>query len=82
MAESTKGIHEMRRTHKIKKAVHRENETATKNKLHNKSYPKTVPLSSLIQIGSLLLLLAGNDYSDDWKQFDQLLRQFYDGGIL
>ena len=54
--------------------------TAKKNSL-SKSYPKAIPLSSCIQIGSLLLSLAGNEQAEDWRGFQQLLTQFYNGGL-
>ena len=56
---------------------------ATRNKQHVKSYPKTIPLSSPnVQIGELLiLLLTGNGQPDGWWQFEQLLHQFYAGGV-
>lgn len=68
----------------IKKAVLLQTETARNNKQHNESYLKAVLLSSLtIQIGEiLLLLLAGNGQPDGWQQLEQLLREFYGGGIL
>jgi hypothetical protein len=58
--------------------------TAKKNEQHNRAYPKTVPLSSLKeQIGQLLLLLlTGNEQPDAWQQFERLLRQVYEGGVL
>ena len=57
---------------------------AKKNKRHNRHYQKGRPLSNLkIQISQLLLLLlAGNEQPDGWQQFDQLLRQVYEGGVL
>ena len=57
---------------------------AIQNKQRNQAYPKAVPLSSLkIKIGELLLLLlGGHTEPDGWRQFEQLLRQFYDGGVL
>jgi hypothetical protein len=66
----------------IKKAVHRANETAKNNKLHNEAYHKAVPLSSL-KIGEILLLLVtGHGKPDGWELFDQLLHRFYDGSLL
>lgn len=55
--------------------------TAKKNSL-SKSYPKAIPLSRLIQIGGLLLLLDGKDHLNGWVRLEELIRQFYDGGIL
>jgi hypothetical protein len=53
------------------------------NKQHKGSYPKAAILSSFtIQIGELLILLAGNKQPEGWRQFEQLLRQFYNGGVL
>ena len=68
----------------IKKAVLLQTETATKNKQQSRAYPKAVPLSSIkIKIGELLLLLvAGHGEPDGWRQFDRLLRQCYEGGVL
>jgi hypothetical protein len=69
----------MKRNPKIKKAGA---VTPAKNQQQGISYPKAVPLSSLIQIGSLLLLLAGSEQPDGWQRFDQLLHQFYEGVIV
>ena len=68
----------------IKKAVCIAGKTAKENEQHNRAYPKAVPLSSLkLQIGQLLLLLlTGNEQPDGWRQFERLLRQFYEGGVL
>ena len=57
---------------------------ANTKKPHNKSYLKAVSLSSVEeQIGELLFsLLAGHGQTDGWKQFEQLLRQVYKGGVL
>jgi len=58
--------------------------TAAKNdKLHRKAYPKDKPLSRKIQIGKfLLLLITENEQSGGWKQFEGLLRQYYERGAL
>lgn len=68
----------------LKKAVCIAGKTAIRNKQRNRAYPKAVPLSSLkIQIGELLLLLlTENEQPDGWQQFERLLRQFYEGGVL
>lgn len=57
---------------------------AQTNEPHRKPYLKAVPVSSLKEkIGELLLsLLAGHGQPDGWRQFDRLLRQFYEGGVL
>ena len=59
-------------------------QTAEKTKTH-KTFYRTLPVTSnlKLQIGQLLLLLlAGDRQPDGWQRFDQLLRQFYAGGVL
>jgi len=61
-----------------KKAVLLQTETATKTKQHNKAYPKAALLSSLIQIGEVLLSLNGTDRPDGWQLLEASLRKFYE----
>lgn len=59
-------------------------QAAEKTKTH-KTFYRTLPVMSSLkfQIGELLLLLlTGNEQPDGWRQFEQLLCQFYEGGIL
>ena len=59
-------------------------QTAERTKPH-KAFYRTLPvISSLkIQIGELLLLLlAGNEQPDGWRQFERLLLQVYEGGVF
>ncbi|MHC4463198.1 MAG: hypothetical protein ACYS30_17465 [Planctomycetota bacterium] len=57
---------------------------AGEKRLQNETYPKPAPLSSQkLLIGELLiLLLTGNEQPDGWRQFERLLHQFYEGGVL
>ena len=80
MAKPTKGRNLM----KAKKKADAETSTKRNKQLNGKSYPKAVPLSSLKeQIGELLLLFfVGEVQSEGLQQFEELLRQFYEGGIV